>query len=446
MLGTFLDKLSGFFDQRFLVAYWGPTFVGLGLAAGWVSVLFSFAGVLAWWTKRNTTEQVLLGVAALLAITVLAFLLGALTTPIIRLYEGYWRENALTRQSRKCWQETLKSLVGKLAKLEERLAQTKALTPDEERAYLHFQHTRYYNFPRDDARVKPTRLGNVLAAAEDYPLQCYEIDAVLWWPRLVSVLPDTFRARVDAALTPMVALLNLSTIFILLALGSVLAVLLITWGWWSLAILVVVILVGRLLGVALIRWPPLATPVRQAFHRLLGLTVRWPCHRTRLYTVLTLKTLLTLLTLLGLAALLLQWWFVAIFVGGLLLARACYLTAVSQAIGYGALVRVAFDLHRQEIFKQMHIPLPDNLVEERCLWAALNTCVYYYKMPWEAKSAIGVPLLAEPFYYDTHQPPAAPTQPQEVAVTIKDSPTLTLKRATAPDRPGEKNEEAPEGS
>jgi hypothetical protein len=53
MLGTFLDKLSGFFDQRFLVAYWGPTLIGLGLAAGLGSVLFSFAGVLAWWTKRN---------------------------------------------------------------------------------------------------------------------------------------------------------------------------------------------------------------------------------------------------------------------------------------------------------------------------------------------------------------------------------------------------------
>jgi hypothetical protein len=147
MLGSFLDKVSGVFDQRFIVAYWGPTFLGLGLAAGVASLLFSVAGVLAWWTKRSTTEQILLGVAALLAITVLAFLLGALTTPIIRLYEGYWPENTLTRQARQRRQETLNALVAKLATLEERRAQTKALTPDEERAYLHFQHTRYYTFP-----------------------------------------------------------------------------------------------------------------------------------------------------------------------------------------------------------------------------------------------------------------------------------------------------------
>ena len=34
MLGTFLEKLNVFFDRRFMIAYWSPIFVGLGLAAG----------------------------------------------------------------------------------------------------------------------------------------------------------------------------------------------------------------------------------------------------------------------------------------------------------------------------------------------------------------------------------------------------------------------------
>ncbi len=325
MLGTFLDKLNVFFDRRFMIAYWSPVFIGLGLAAGLVAILIRPSAALGWWTARTGTEQILLGIGALLVITVLAYLLEALTIPVVRLYEGYWPKGWLTNwASRRQKARIAKSI----------------------------DSVRYHNFPLDSDLVKPTRLGNVLVASEEYPHQLYQLDAVLWWPRLAALLPETFRTQVDTALTPVLAMLNLSMMLTVLAFGGGIAVLLTNRLWW-----------------------------------LLG----------------------------------------AIFFGGFLLARVCYLAAVSQAVDYGESVRVAFDLYRHDILKQMHIPLPDNLFKERLLWDLLNKWVYSYAPPWEIGTITNVPQPTDPFYNDIHQSPAAPVQPQEMILTIKDVPVVTLK-------------------
>jgi hypothetical protein len=164
----------------------------------------------------------------------------------------------------------------------------------------------YHNFPLDSDLVKPTQLGNVLVAAEEYPHQLYQLDAVLWWPRLAALLPDTLRTQVGTALTPVLNMLNLSMILTVLALGGGITVLLVHQSWWLSA---------------------------------------------------------------------------AVFFGGLLLARVCYLAAVSQAVDYGESVRVAFDLYRHDVLKQLHIPLPDNLFKERLLWDKLNTWLYSWSGP-----------------------------------------------------------------
>ena len=325
MLGSFIDKLSSLFDQRFIVIYWGPTFIGLGLATLLAGILIGPASAFSWWIGLNTPQQVLLGVVILLIITVLAFLLGTVTIPIVRLYEGYWPEGWLTRWARGRQKQKLQHLSEKLKDLDFK----PTLTPNEKRAYLSCKNDRYHYFPLDDTLLKPTRLGNVLVAAEEYPRQLYEMDAVLWWPRMAALMPDTFRTQVDNALTPMLAPLNLSIIFILLALLAAvgeIVVLIIHWNWWLLLIT---------------------------------------------------------------------------FFSSLLLSWICYIAAVEQAVDYAILVRVAFDLYRQDILKQMHIPLPGDLKEERHLWAALNSWVYDYIMPWQTKGAVGIPLLQEPFHYDT---------------------------------------------
>jgi hypothetical protein len=299
VVGTFLEKVGGWFDRRFLVAYWSPVFVSFGLMGALLLLSLGPSAVFGWWTKLDASEQIVLGVGSLLAISFLAYLLGALTTSLIRLYEGYWSWKRLARRAIR-WQKARKARLVASA------------------------HS--YHFPHNSKLLKPTRLGNVLVSAEEYSYQLYRLDAVIWWPRLVSLLPETFRTQLDTTLTPMVALLNLSMIFTLVAFGE-----------------------GGILSFT-------------------------------------------------------KWWLgVLTFIGGLVLARVCYVAASNQAVDYGQLVRAAFDFYRHDVLKQMHIVVPDNLVEERLLWDALNVMVHNYIPPWEAAVVAQTPRLTHPFYYDTHQ-------------------------------------------
>jgi len=376
MLNTFLDKMSGFFDQRFVVAYLIPVLIGLLLALGIAGILIGPAMVAAfgWLATRSGTELALLGAGILLVIFLLvyllAYLLATLTTPIVRLYEGYWPEWWITHKVRNLQERFLANQQKALTIREEALAdQQKALTlrkeallPDQQQSLIKWEEaladqqkalaakqvyaaaTRYLNFPRNSKLLKPTRLGNVLAAAEEYSFQLYWLDAVIWWPRLAPLLPDDFRVQVDTALTPMLMMLNLSLTFTLIDLMGAGIVILFHWHWLLFATILIV---------------------------------------------------------------------------GLLLAWACYMAAISQAVDYGNWIRVAFDLYRHEPLKKMHIPIPDNLLEERRLWASLNEWLYKYTPPWEVAMTTKAPSLERPFYYDMHKTTPSPVQLQEVAITLK---------------------------
>lgn len=306
MLGTFLDKLSGFFGLRFVIAFWSPSCIFFGTIIGLVGVVLGPPVILSWWSHLDFTEQVLFVSVILLVITLLAYLLEAISVPLTNLFAGNWPQNLLA--------------------LHKRMHST-----GKERQKARYAYAiRAHIFPQDPELLKPTRLGNVLAAVDEYTYTLYRLDAFIWWPRLSPLLPETFRTQVDTSLTPMQTMLNLSMLFCLLAIGG---------------------------GISMLidhRW---------AFFLIVGIS-------------------------------------------GLILAWICYLAAVNQAISYGVLVRVAFDFYRHEILKKMHIPVPDNLMEERFLWNRLNTVVDELTMPWEETNdipEIRLSQLTSPFYYDTHQ-------------------------------------------
>lgn len=311
MLGTFIDKLSGFFGLRFIIAFWSPSCICLGIIMGLVGVVLGPTVVFSWWSHLDVTEQVLLAGVILLAITLLGYLLEAISVPLTNVFAGYWPQILLT--------------------LHMRIAQIHPTEKKKQNA-KYASAVRSHIFPHDPDLLKPTRLGNVLAAVDEYSFALYRLDAFIWWPRLSPLLPESFRTQVDTSLTPMQAMLNLSMFFCLLAIG--------------------------------------------------GGTTMLIDHRWALFLIVGFS--------------------------GLMLAWICYLAAVNQAINYGVLVRVAFDFYRHEILKQMHIPVPDNLVEERLLWNRLNSVVDEYIMPWEDTkdedtSETRLSQLANPFYYDTHQ-------------------------------------------
>ncbi|MFJ9032591.1 hypothetical protein ACIRQP_29490 [Streptomyces sp. NPDC102274] len=186
------------------------------------------------WTDRPAGVRTVHAAGFVLAVTLLTALLAAHRVTLLRWAEGYWpgypgRRLGARRASRH--ERARAELRGDI----------RAGKPD---AY----ETLYLHYPLPGTTVSPTRLGNVLRGAEDYPRTRYGIDAVLVWPRLFPLLPAQFtatfassRARLDAAL----AAATLSVVFTVTAPVCTVAV---GGALWLAAVSLVVGAIGALTG------------------------------------------------------------------------------------------------------------------------------------------------------------------------------------------------------
>ena len=72
-----------------------------------------------------------------------------------------------------------------------------------------------------------------------------------------------------------------------------------------------------------------------------------------------------------------EWWlFLLCFWGGLMLAWLAYRSALSNAVLYASSIKAGFDLYRNELLKQMRLPLPRNEIEEKETWKRLGAFIY----------------------------------------------------------------------
>jgi hypothetical protein len=118
-------------------------------------------------------------------------------------------------------------------------------------------------------------------------------------------------------------------------------------------------------------WPRLSPLLPSSFQAMLGGA------QAPMMALLNLSVVFAALAVLGVAVLGLadgQWPVaVAFLIGGLVLSRLCYRAAVSQAVEVGSMLRVAFDLYRYEILRQMALDDPADLTAERVLWQQLTS-------------------------------------------------------------------------
>jgi len=221
MLATFIDKALALLDRRFLVGYWMPAFLfGLILffTAGWSLPWLGLTAEDYFALEGLRLSGITLGL--LFLVTVFAYLLRAFTRPIIRTYEGYWPWRRLQTWGIRRQQKRLRHL---------RDMQLQAFHEKDRRRYSRLQILFYRDYPSQAHRILPTRLGNVLRAAEDYSMSRYGLEGVFWWPRLEPLLPESLLTRLEAAFVGLIALLNLATLSLLYAL-LLLANLFLYWG------------------------------------------------------------------------------------------------------------------------------------------------------------------------------------------------------------------------
>src|SRR5262249_28614214 len=71
------------------------------------------------------------------------------------------------------------------------------------------------------------------------------------------------------------------------------------------------------------------------------------------------------------------WVFLAVSLGGPLIARVWYLVAVEQYRAFADLLRTSVDLFRFDLLKDLRLALPADLLDERYLWDELNQVTAY---------------------------------------------------------------------
>ena len=193
----FLEGFSGNLADEWIKTLFTPAFVfwlGGGLAAlqrhGWAAAVAEFQ-------KLQEPLPLVLGILVLLTVAASGFVVQQFDFTVLRLLEGYWPGwlNPLANWLVQGQRRRFKRLDQQLQALNRQGLAT--LTPQEREAYIQADLD-LGEFP-ELGRLLPTRLGNMLRAAEDHCAAKYGLDAIICWPRLWLLLPEATKTELSQA-------------------------------------------------------------------------------------------------------------------------------------------------------------------------------------------------------------------------------------------------------
>jgi hypothetical protein len=202
MIDSIIDRAASILERRFLTNAFLPV-VLLPPAIAMPALLQTdrLNQLIGDWGRASLGTKVVLVVGYFTFSWFFAVILASQWRNIVRLFEGYplWRWPALDRVGKQ-WHGAVSFQLARPVN----------------RKYWYLEYSRY-PAARD---ALPTRLGNVMRAAERYPEQRYGADLILVWPRLYQVLPRDAVDDVEGARSTMEFLLVLSLWFAAFATGA----------------------------------------------------------------------------------------------------------------------------------------------------------------------------------------------------------------------------------
>lgn len=262
----------------------------------------------------------------------LAFGLYSVADTTIRLFEGYYFPAWLAGQ-------LVKPIISKHRKMKENIQPVLNIVgsdqigdmSDEEIVDYSFQLEKakydYLKletiFPVEEEALLPTRLGNIMRAAELYPAEKYAVPGVMLWPRLLQLLPKDLKDQLEEKNNQMVFTLNSSLLSYMLGTLSILAGL-----------------------------------VRLLFNFFESFTV----HRTAIASNFFDRGFANISPV------------EYIYIGLFFLATGYIAYALSIPIveNFGLLVRASYDLYRFELLRKLNHPIPPSIQMEKNFWKKIS--------------------------------------------------------------------------
>jgi hypothetical protein len=203
VLTAFWQTIGGKLADRFAAVSAPALVFWLGGLTAWIVHQGSLAAMTRQWEwldRNGAVVQVAVLLAVLLGLAGSGIVVGQLVAPVLRLLAGYWPRWAdrLRLRLSRCvaeraadeetvWQEAYK-----------RVQPSADPTAEDLLVYARLERRRRRR-PSSPAYFLPTPIGNILQAAERRPFDKYGLDAVVLWPRLWPVLPETLRSDLLAA-------------------------------------------------------------------------------------------------------------------------------------------------------------------------------------------------------------------------------------------------------
>lgn len=224
MSAKILESFGSKLAEQWVATLLTPAFVfwAGGAAAGLQR--FGWKPASIWFSQQPEPLQIALLVGVFCLIVASAFVVQRFDLPVLRFLEGYWhpwlrplrrwliaREVKRSQKISQRWQ-TLKRLNPAQMTAEQR---DELIQLDWQQLYLPLEN-----------QLMPTRLGNILHAAEQRPLEKYGLDAIICWSRLWLLLSDVVKKDLQEARA------DLNTA-VRIWLWSLLFILWTIWAWWA---------------------------------------------------------------------------------------------------------------------------------------------------------------------------------------------------------------------
>ena len=225
-----MSAVTNYFEKlgsNFLVSAMAPS---LAMVVACIFVFDPFLNAAHFILHPQGTQQLVsVGVIILIFTIVIGFTLTALNTFILKMFEGYVtlpQIQFIYNKAKRMHMRKAHRLIQHRDKLKKHIRDMEdkgnAAGVEDELEDLkvrYYQSAAFYNqsYPEDLADVLPTRFGNTLKAAENYPGERYGFDGVQMWPRLVHVIPQDYKESIDSVRNELSFLANMSILSVFFA-------------------------------------------------------------------------------------------------------------------------------------------------------------------------------------------------------------------------------------